>query len=398
MSTAPEPAVERIYSDRRTCRACGHDGLQSVLDLGTQYLPRWVKEHDESLPKAPLHLGRCDSCGLLQLLHTVNPDLLYREFWYRSGINASMKRALAEVVTEGLRWHGTGKWLDIGANDGQLFATVPDNFKKHACEPALNFAPELEEKCDVVYPDYFSAENVKLEKFDVITSIACFYDVEDPSSFIRDIRTSLEQGGVWVNQLNDSPTMLKQNAFDAICHEHLVYWSVPGLAEVYERNGMTVVGLSYNDVNGGSVRITAKRTEDVRDMDRVSLLGVPHPSLDDCATFAQRIRKWKKVMRDLLAFKQGVWIYGASTKVSTLLQYLDMNDHFEAFADRNPKKVGLSLGGIRIADEEEFRGASPKYALVGPWSFRKEFVEREEEARMRGTTLLFPLPNPEFVL
>ena len=76
MSTAPQAVGTEVFRTRSTCRACGNSNLEGVLDLGVQYLPRWVKEKDESLPKAPLHLIRCATCGLLQLEHTVDPDVV----------------------------------------------------------------------------------------------------------------------------------------------------------------------------------------------------------------------------------------------------------------------------------------------------------------------------------
>src|SRR5262245_38856283 len=77
------------FTTRTTCRACFSTAITSVLDLGHQILPRFA-ESKEGLPSAPLHLCRCANCGLLQLRDTVNPDLLFREFWYRSGINQTM--------------------------------------------------------------------------------------------------------------------------------------------------------------------------------------------------------------------------------------------------------------------------------------------------------------------
>lgn len=223
MSTSPEVSKKPVYTQRTTCRGCGSQKLDSVLDLGSQFLPRFVPEPDSNLPRAPLHLVRCE-CGLLQLLHTIDQDLLFREFWYRSGINVSMREALKDLVEDAIAQRArVGRsaretaWLDIGANDGYLLSVVPEGWTKVACEPAFNFQPELEELADIVITDYFSAEATNGALFDVITSAAMFYDLDDPGKFLDDIRKSLDYYGVWVNQINDSPTMMKANAFDSIC-------------------------------------------------------------------------------------------------------------------------------------------------------------------------------------
>ena len=129
------------YTTRTTCRSCDEANFEAVLDLGDCYLPTFVVARDEALPKAPLDLVRCDSCGLLQLRHETDPELLCRDYWYRSGINQTMRDALADVVLDGMRYSKEGVWLDIGANDGYLLSRVSERFTKIASEPALNMQP-----------------------------------------------------------------------------------------------------------------------------------------------------------------------------------------------------------------------------------------------------------------
>jgi SAM-dependent methyltransferase len=388
-----------IYTERKTCRSCQKPTLTSVLDLGNQYLPRFVEHRDENLPRAPLHLVRCAFCGLLQLQHTTNADLLYRKFWYRSGINESMREALRDVVRHACDYHRGGNWLDIGANDGYLLSCVPHEFGRVAVEPALDFKAELEEHAERVVMDYFSSDVFDQERFQVITSCAMFYDLDDPATFIRDIHKVLAPGGIWVNQLNDAPTMLKANAFDAICHEHLCYYDLHVLDRMYRENGMTIVSITHNDVNGGSVRVIAQRTQD--GARRCDFTGIPRVTLEDADAFRHRILKWKHVFSELLKqIGPGVWCYGASTKGGTLLQYLDLHDQFFAVADRNPRKEGLHMAGswLPITSESAFRAAYPRYAVVLPWAFKSEFDQRETAARAAGTTFIYPLPEISFVV
>jgi NDP-4-keto-2,6-dideoxyhexose 3-C-methyltransferase len=402
MSTEAQPEIFQTYTKRTSCRACGAGSITHVLDLGIQYLPRFVKEPDQTLPKAPLHLVRCAACGLLQLEHTVNPDLLYREFWYRSGINQTMREALGNLVANGIRYVSEGRWLDIGANDGYLLSRVPISFHKTACEPALNFRADLEEHADEAVMEYFSHEAVDGKTFTMITSAAMFYDLDDPGHFLDSIRLSLEPGGFWINQLNDSPTMIKANAFDSICHEHLCYYDLWTLQGLYKRHGLTIVDLSFNDVNGGSARVTARRTADVMDGEPMSLLGVPKLGSAEVEGFAARTEAWRDVFGAMIEHLTGaIWCYGASTKGSTLLQYLGSTVGLvTAVADRNPMKHGLKMVGTwhPIRSEAEFRETRPSYAIVLPWAFKSEFDERERTTRARGTKFIYPLPDISVVL
>jgi len=392
IETRPE-----IYEVRDTCRNCKQKGLVEYLSLGEQYLPRFPNTPDFSLPKAPLVLCACAYCGLMQLQHTVQSDLLFRDYWYRSSINDSMRSALQNLVRDARRHRSKGTWLDIGANDGYLLSCVPGDYTKIACEPAKDFHRDLKRIADHVVPDYFSAEAVG-HKCQIITSAAMFYDLDDPHAFLEGISKTLATDGIWINQLNDSPGMLKANAFDSLCHEHLCYYDVWTLAEMYKSHGLKIIDISYNDVNGGSVRLTAAKVGS-----EFPLHGVPKPKPDDIEAFSKRVKKWKERMSELMrgAIGQtGVWCYGASTKGMVLLQYLDCHDQFVGVADKNVKKHGLFMSGswLPITDEVALRNSKPKYVLVLPWAFRTEFIAREAALRESGATLIFPLPNPELVL
>lgn len=402
LSEAPQ-----VSRKRATCRSCPAGKLVPVLSLGDQYLVRFVPEIDFTLPRSPLNLMRCEDCGLLQLEHTVSPDLLYREFWYRSSVNQTMRDALDDVVKGGLVYHHEGTWLDIGANDGYLLSKVPPGFRKIACEPALNFREELETVADNVISDYFSAAHEPLKHgkagaCDVITSAAMFYDLDDPNRFVSDIAECLTPNGVWVNQLNDSPTMLAKNAFDAICHEHLCYYDVHSLAALYARHGLAILGVTYNDVNGGSIRVVAEKP--AGKSRAASLHGHKRVSERDAELFASRTAKWKDHMgalvSDLSARNPRLWLYGASTKGCAMLQYLGAEGAFHAIADRNPKKFELRMSGtwLPVVSEDEMRADKPRDVIALPWAFREEFVARERDLLDAGTTLWFPLPNIEAVL
>lgn len=401
------PVVSPVYTARKNCRSCGSSGLVEALDLGEQYLCAFPATLDNAslYPKAPLLLVRCASCGLLQLLHTTDSHLLYDEYWYRSSMNKTMRLALQDVVHAAMAYASEGAWLDIGANDGCLLSYVPDSFTRVACEPAATFSAQLEEHADKVITTFFSKEAVRdkaEDHFDVITSCAMFYDLDDPLSFCKDIHDLLSRDGVWVNQLNDSPTMLKANAFDAICHEHVTYWDIHNLKDLYTKAGLKIFQVTWNDINGGSMRVFAVRNG--QSIPACSIAGYPKATTAEVSSFALRVGRWKNLMRDLLfdsARRNGpAWAYGASTKFTTLLQYLNSSECFLAVAERNHAKHGRFMIGsnLPITSEETMRAARPRLLVVGPWAFRSEFVAREEPLRATGTTMLFPLPNPELVL
>lgn len=395
-------AGKSIYTERHNCRACGGVGFETILDLGLQYLPRWVNKRDPKLPQAPLELVRCPGCGLLQLRHETDPELLCREYWYRSGINQTMRDALADVVGDGLHYAREGVWLDIGANDGYLLSRVPAGFTRVACEPALNMQSLLEEHADTIIPDFFTGEGFlsQSEQADIITSCAMFYHLSNPDEFVAGIAASLKAGGIWINQLSDAPTMFRQNAFDSICHEHACYYSAHDLAKIYARHGLGILKVTHNDVNGGSIRVVATRA---KDHGPLAFDGIPRAKKADAQEFANRVHRWKDLMHGVFDSKamrgSEVWGLGASTKGAVMLQYLDLSDRIVAIADRNISKVGTFVAGpwIPVLGEAELRKAKPSFVLALIWAFEREVVQREAELLASGTTLLMPLPHIKFV-
>src|SRR5690349_9192489 len=107
------------------CRSCEGTDLSQVLDLGDQYLSDF-RDDDSRPPRFPLALMRCHSCGLLQLRDTAPRDALYHpRYSYKSGVSDGIRRDLADVVNYSDRFVRSGRWLDIGCNDGTLLSYVP---------------------------------------------------------------------------------------------------------------------------------------------------------------------------------------------------------------------------------------------------------------------------------
>ena len=212
------------------CRSCGTSNLIPILSLGNQYPSNFVDE-DFSLDekdKIPLELVFCGKkeCGLLQLKHMASRESLYKQYWFRSGLNETMRKALQDI-TEGIEKRITLSHddivLDIGCNDGTLLRSYKSKVKLVGFEPASNLIDEAKRGTTKIINDFFLldkfAKHFPDEKCKAITCIAMFYDLEDPNSFVTDIVKCLDQSGIWVIQMAYLIPMLELNAFDNIVHE-----------------------------------------------------------------------------------------------------------------------------------------------------------------------------------
>ncbi len=388
------------------CRACGSDRIEEVLDLGNLCISDFPLPGAGEPDRAPLTLVQCQDCTLVQLRHTVDRDRLYRNYYYRSGTNESMVRALREIVEEVPRQTHLDRgdlWLDIGANDGtllrQVLLTLP-GIGRVGFEPAVTLAGEASRRAYcTVYADYFPSPRIEFHnQYKVISSIAVFYDVDDPNAFVSAIKDWLHPEGIWVVQFQDLHAMLACNGFDNICHEHLTYWSIRPLRMLLERHGLRIDGASHNATNGGSIRLIVRHGP-VREPDPPGRYQC-HDTAIRLGNFAQEVEGLKRdtlaLLRDLKTQGKTVWGIGASTKFNTLAQYYGLGpDLITAIGERNPDKWGRVTVGtnIPITSEEHMRSANPDYLLIGPWHFLDNFRQREAEFERRGGKWLVPLPH-----
>jgi len=411
-----------------SCRVCGAS-IDPILSLGDQYVSTFLSPEQPNGPKAPLKLVLCRQCRLLQLQHTVPGDMMYQNYWYRSGTNQTMRDALADISGAAARLVSLKEGdsvLDIGCNDGTLLGsyTVPGIYKI-GFDPAQNLAEFSRKIADKVLIGFFDADRYfaepELTKHSpkVVTSIAMFYDLEDPNKFVSDIKKIMHPEGVWIVQMSYLPLMLKQNDFGNICHEHLEYYSLQSLEYLLNLHGFSIIDAQLNDVNGGSIRVfirnrvaspstfgdkdhqkqAANRVQELRDSE--AKLGLD--SMTPYRAFAERVEGIKKkvcdFIKDQVVRKKKVFVYGASTKGNTMLQYFGLdNSVIGAAAERNPDKWGMVTVGTRIPiiSEAEARAAKPDYFLVLPWHFIDEFKAREHA--YLSSTGRFIVPLPEFAL
>lgn len=408
------------------CRLCGSKNLEEIFSLGDLFVSSFVDGTENyEQEKYPLELVLCNEksggCGLLQLRHTVSNEIMYRNYWYRSGTNQTMTDELKSVAAkvESLKNLQAGDYvLDIGANDGTLLRSYSaPGIRRIGFEPARNLNKWNSQGTDKIINDFFNYLAWEMEmgnaKAKAITAIAMFYDLEEPNMFVADVAKILDKDGVFIIQMSYLPLMLSQNAFDNICHEHLEYYSLLSLENLLKRHGLEIFDTELNDVNGGSFRVYIRhngatvdfpsgeeRVQKLRDDEK--MLGLNDKAV--YKAFANRVGDLKNKLvgfiKDETTKGKKVYVYGASTKGNTLLQFFGLDSVLiGAAAERNPDKWGKKTIGtnIPIISEEQARADKPDYFLVLPWHFMKEFTEREKDFLARGGKFIVPLPEFKIV-
>ena len=412
-----------MFREIGACRICGNRDLVPILSLGEQYLTGvFPSVRNADLSRGPLELVACNrashakACGLVQLRQTYNLSEMYGEnYGYRSSLNRSMVKHLEEKVRDLVERYPLKPGdlvLDIGSNDGTLLSFYPQlGVTVVGIDPTAKKFAAFYGKHISLIPDFFSAELFR-KKFGakrarIITSIAMFYDLEDPLQFMKDVASILHEEGVWHFEMSYLPSLLRTMGYDTICHEHLEYYSLRQIKWMVDRCGLKIVNVELNRTNGGSFAVTVARQvsshpEAVAQLKQLlraeETQGLSTPAQQ--RAFAKTVKAHKKnllsLLRRLKEQEQTVIGYGASTKGNVLLQHCGITaELLPAIAEVNKDKFGCFTPGtnIPIIAEAEAHAMKPDYLFVLPWHFRDNLIQRESAFLRQGGKMIFPLPE-----
>jgi hypothetical protein len=399
------------------CRNCKKKKLEILFNLGNlSYTGKFPKKFSTNVPKVKIILVKCRNCHLVQLDRNFNPKYLYgKDYGYRSGINKTMSHHLKNTALYLSKKANIKKGdyvLDIASNDGTLLNSYNSGVIKVGVDPLIYKFKNYYKKINFPINSFFSYEEIKKKiiknKFKIITALSVFYDLKDPNKFLNDISKIIDQkNGIFLLEHTDLHSILKNNLFDTICHEHLEYYSTEVIINMALKNNLKVFSVRENDINGGSKRFLICHSNANYPVDQKLLskyinlenqLGIK--SKICYKLFFNKIIYLKnnlnKIINNLKKANKTIHGYGASTKGNVLLQFYNLNrEQIPLIADRNPKKNNCYTPGtkIKIISEEKSRSLKPDYYLVLPWHFKKEILIREKKIMKSGTKFIFPLPK-----
>lgn len=409
-----------MYTEIRQCRICKDKNLLPVLSLGEQYLSGvFPKKPEDTVTKGPLDLVWCSNCCLLQMKQSYNLNEMYGEnYGYRSGLNISMVNHLHKKIRtleKTFNLCDGDMVVDIGSNDGTSLKAYKGNLIKIGVDPTGNKFKEFYPDDIFLISDFYSSKLITdrfpKKKAKIITSIAMFYDLESPDAFVKEIEKILADEGIWHFEQSYMPRMLRTVAYDTICHEHLEFYSLTVVRKLLEDNGLRIIDVQINEINGGSFSVTACKksanyssNESIIDwlLKQENDMGLN--TISPYLNFRDKVFKHREQFTNLINMlvMEGKKVigYGASTKGNVLLQFCGLtNQQIPFIAEINSDKYGSYTPGtnIPIISEVEARNLHPDFFLVLPWHFKQTIIERERTFLTEGGKFIFPLPEIEIV-
>jgi len=396
------------------CRICTADLPEPFLDLGRQPLANNLsKSRDAALvaPAFPLALTKCAECHSVQLTHTVDPEILFGEYLYQSGVSASLSAHFDDMATymDDL-FDEPGVMVDVGSNDGLLLEKMAAlDWEAVGVEPAANLAAVSREKGFLTFASFLDEETAmelveQAGKADLVTANNVFAHTGDLHGFLDGVQALLAEDGYFVFEVAYLPRMLADGTFDLIYHEHVFCHALTPLTKLLADHGMRAVKVTEVNSHGGSLRVYVQRHGEgegpgacVRRMlateREAGVLGT-----EVYEQFAKRVSDVRTTLRDTLAHygHEGAKVIGYTcpAKAATLINYCGLTfADIDYIVDDSPLKQGrwLPAAAIPIVGGKVMEADKPDVVVVWAWNVYTEVIGKLP----KGTTAIKPMPEVE---
>lgn len=404
------------------CRICHNPNLQEFLSLGTTPLANnFLRKEDLSKPepKFPLALCFCDTCKLVQLSHTVDPEQMFRHYVYVTSTTKTFQvhfGKMADHLAERFQLGPQSLAVDIGSNDGLLLK----GFQQHGVqvfgvEPATNIAEMAQQVGVDTISQFFGPAAVaaiiaRKGHADIITANNVFAHIGDIHAVAENVKQLLKPTGVFIIEIQYFGDTMRDMTFDNVYHEHLSYFTLTSLQHFFQRVGMHIFDVQHVDSHGGSLRVFIQKAHGPHAVAEVvahTLEKEQHFGVNDFSPyqkFAQKVYETKqKVVETILALKRDgkrIAGYGAPAKASTLLNFCELTaKHLDYIVEDNPLKQGLHQPGthIPIVDREHLDAHLPDYLIILAWNFAPEILAKVKPLMDQGMKCIVPLPELRMV-
>jgi hypothetical protein len=409
------------YRLRSQCRGCGRSAetLDRFLELGDQPLANAFPRDPSAFAaeaRFPLDVCFCDTCKLVQTLDVVDPEVLFRDYIYVTGTSetiAAHNDAYARAVVTTLGLGPKDLVVEVASNDGSLLSRfAAHGVRTLGIEPARNIA-EIARRAGVeTIAEFFDGERGRAVRRDrgpaaVVIGNNVLAHVDDPVDFLSGAAALAGDEGWAIFEFPSLEELLDRLEYDTIYHEHLSYFSITAVANLFARAGLALRRVERVPVHGGSLRVWARKgaapsAEVEAEMDREARAG-----LTDRARFRSFGALVEANRRDLLALLHGLKAdgrslaaYGAPAKGNTLLNYCGITaDLIPYTVDRSPMKVGRFTPGahIPVLAAGELLARRPDYTLILAWNFAAEIRRQQADYVRAGGRFILPLPEPRIV-
>lgn len=395
---------KKSFRNVNNCLLCKSTNLTNIFKANEIALTGLFPKIDEKDPvKTPINLNVCNDCSNLQIAEIVEKGLMFNDYWYRSGTTKSMVNHFENILNTIKNKKDSGTLLDIGCNDCTFLEIANKNgYDGYGVEPSVAYNDRKILDNKKIANDFFPTEknwSLDVNKFDIITAISMFYDVEDPYKFLSECKKRLNENGLLLIEVNYAKLFLERKNVDMLGQEHLIFYFIKTFQETIKKAGFYLNDAELNEMNGGNI-VFMCGDEDYQSDRLLKLIHDEEKFIQnfDFLNFQKNVdydfNKLKNKIEKINKNKKNLKIYGASTRGAFICQYLKLsNEHFDCAVDIQLNKDGRRIPGTNIKIEMEKDTEVPDTYLILPYQFLDEFIKKNFQFLENGGTFLCFRPS-----
>jgi len=406
------------YKRITNCRICGSKDLVPYIELPDSPLCNKLQDDKSDSELYELKVLFCNNCYLSQLSIVVDPEVLYKESYpYHSSVSNTFKKHCFDMAMSLKKYKNKTDGniiLDIASNDNCLLKEFRNagDYIVYGVEPSNSFKPDYstdsyKDAIPVIHSfwsetclDHTGLRN----KIDFITALNVLAHVDDLDEFMRGIVKYISEDGIFVVEVPYLPNLINNNEFDTIYHEHLSYFLLKPLKELFLNHRIPIFKVEKYPIHGGSIRIYASKSYYEQDGSVSEMIFNEESngfySIEKYKEFANRTLRVAADLQIIMNFiksnNKKIMAYGASAKGISIINYLGIGKYIHSIVDDTPAKQGKITPGekIQIVGFEYFEKEKPDYIILLAWNFAEEMMAKTKHI---GSRYIVPIPVPTII-
>ena len=401
------------------CFVCNSSSTETILDLGKSPVANNLeldKTKSQKSKKYALNLILCKSkCTHVQIGKIVDQKEIFNDYYYMPSISKTLTDHLQSIpkdINQRFKIKKDSFIVDIGSNDGTFLESASHYSKKIlGIDPAKNLSDLANKKGIKTINNFFSSDLSKAIKndygyADFIVSTNTFAHTPEVNDFVKGLNELISDEGVIIIEIHYLGSMIEDNSFDTIYHEHFSYWSLENLNFIFNKYELNIFDVSFLPVHHGQLRIYIskskkfKKTKSLKDL--INLEKSEDLTGNKLMAFCKKVTDTRKILLDLFEkiSREGKKIsgYGAPAKASTLINFVGA-DNLEYIYDKSDLKQGKFIPGtsIKIKDPSDIQHDKPDYIFLFAWNFSDEIINDLKNNFNFNGKLIIPIPDLKII-